>query len=130
MRNTARNAVSLQRWHGKIYLHLREERQPVLAKPYRVESRAFSSISRQTACTRSRNFTRNRAISRVPARRYAISWVHARFALSHTFSRKCNQQFRSGYMYSHVQASLRQAWSPAKTSGQAPTVNCCSMCIK
>ena len=41
-----------QRWHGKIYLHLREERQPVLAKPYRVESHAFWSISRQTACTR------------------------------------------------------------------------------
>ena len=41
-----------QRWHGKIYLYLREERQPVLAKPYRVESRAFSSISRQTARTR------------------------------------------------------------------------------
>ena len=41
-----------QRWHGKIYLHLREERQPVQAKPYRVESRAFWSISRQTACTR------------------------------------------------------------------------------
>ena len=89
-------AVSLQRWHGKIYAYLRKERQPVLAKPYRVESRAFSSISRQTACTRRRNFTRNRAISRVPARRYAISWVRARFALSHTISHKCNQQFRSG----------------------------------
>ena len=41
-----------QRWHGKIYLYLREERQPVLAEPYCVESRAFLSISRQTACTR------------------------------------------------------------------------------
>ena len=41
-----------QRWHGKIYLYLWEERQPVLAKPYRIESSAFSSISRQTACTR------------------------------------------------------------------------------
>ena len=41
-----------QCWHGKIYLYLREERQPVLAKPYCVESRAFSSISRQAARTR------------------------------------------------------------------------------
>ena len=41
-----------QRWHGKIYLYLREETQPVLAKLYRIESRAFSSISRQTARTR------------------------------------------------------------------------------
>ena len=57
-RNTARTAVSLQHWHGKIYLHLREERQPVLAKPYRVESRAFSSISRQTARTRTVGISR------------------------------------------------------------------------
>ena len=58
MCNTARTAVSLQRWHGKIYLHLRKERQPVLAKPYRVESHAFSSISRQTACTRTVGISR------------------------------------------------------------------------
>ena len=52
------NSVSLQRWHGKIYLHLRKERQPVLAKPYRGESRAFSSKSRQTACTRTVGISR------------------------------------------------------------------------
>ena len=107
LRTFSRNCVNLhakngencslrfQRWHRKIYLYLREERQPVLAKPYRVESRAFSSPN--CAYANSRNSTRNRAISRVPARRYAISWVRARIALSHIISRKCNQQFRSGW---------------------------------
>ena len=57
-RNTAKTAVSLQRWHGKIYLYLWEERQPVLAKSYRAQSRAFSSISRQTAYTRTVGISR------------------------------------------------------------------------
>ena len=51
-RKTARTAVSLPAlaWQN-LFVPL-GERQPVLAKPYHVESRAFSSISRQTACTR------------------------------------------------------------------------------
>ena len=67
----------------------------MLAKPYRVESRAFSSISRQTACTRTvgipREIVRLAAFLREDTRSRG-------FALSHTISRKCNQQFRSGYM--------------------------------
>ena len=67
------------------------------ALPRRI-SRVFEYLSPNRAYANSRNFTRNRAISRVPAQRYAISWVRARFALSRTISRtisrKCNQQFR------------------------------------
>ena len=84
-----------QRWHGKIYLHLREERQPVLESR---TSRVLEYFSPNRVYANRRNSTRNRAISRVPARRYAISWVRARFALSRTISRKCNQQFRSGML--------------------------------
>ena len=65
------------------------------ALPRRI-SRVFEYFSPNRVYSNIRNFTRNRAISRVPARRYAISWVCARFTLSHTFSRKCNQQFQSG----------------------------------
>ena len=65
------------------------------ALPRRI-SRVFEYFSPNRVYANSQNFTRNRAISSVSARRYAISWVHARFTLSHTFSHKCNQQFRSG----------------------------------
>ena len=58
--------------------------------------RVFEYFSPNRVYVNSRNFTRNCAISRVPARRYAISWVRARFALLHTISRKCNQRFWSG----------------------------------
>ena len=51
-RKTARTAVSLPALAWQNLFVPSGERQPVLAKPYRVESRAFSSISRQTACTR------------------------------------------------------------------------------
>ena len=91
-RKTARTAVSLPALAWQNLLYLREERQPVLAKPYRVESRAFSSISRQTACmrtvgipseivrlaaflredTRSRGFTRD-SRSRILSRANAIN---------------------------------------------------------
>ena len=68
------------------------------ALPRRI-SRVFEYFSPNRVYANSRNFTRNRAISRIPAQRYAISWVRARFArfaLSCTISRKCNQQFRLG----------------------------------
>ena len=96
-RKTARTAVSLPAlaWQNLFVPSGRKAAGASKASPRRI-SRVFEYFSPNHAYANSRNFKRNRAISRIPARRYAISWVRARFALSHTISRKCNQQFRSG----------------------------------
>ena len=96
-RKTARTAVSLPvlAWQNLFVPSGRKAAGASKALPRRI-SRVFEYFSPNRVYANSRNSTRNRAISRVPARRYAISWVSARFALSHTISRKCNQQFRSG----------------------------------
>ena len=96
-RKTARTAVSLPAlaWQNLFAPSGRKAAGASKALPRRT-SRVFEYFSPNRMYANSRNSTRNRAISRVPVRRYAISWVHARFAFSHTISRKCNQQFRSG----------------------------------
>ena len=97
MRKTARTAVSLPAlaWQNLFVPSGRKAAGASKALPRRI-SRVFEYFSQNAVYANSRNSTQNCAISRVPARRYAISWVRSRFVLSHTISRKCNQQFQSG----------------------------------
>ena len=106
-RNTARTAVSLPAlaWQNLFAPSGRKPAGASKALPRRI-SRVFEYFSPNRVYANSRNSTRNRTISRVPARRYAISWVRARFALSHTISRKCNQQFQSGIVLSITSVCL------------------------
>ena len=103
-RKTSRTAVSLPAlaWQNLIVPSGREAAGASKALPRRI-SRVFKYFLVSRMYANSRNSTQNRVISRVPVRRYAILWVRARFALSHTISRKCNQQFRSGNTF---------IWSP------------------
>ena len=104
MRNTARTAVSLPAlaWQNLFAPSGRKAAGANKALPCRI-SHVFEYFSPNRMYANSRNFIQNRAISRVPAQRYAISWVRTRFVLSHTISRKCNQQFRSGWLSGTLQ---------------------------